>query len=50
MPWDSKSSLADLKLRLFRFGAEWRQVTGRQLATARDGLENLKVMERARGW
>ncbi len=45
MPWDSKSSLADLKLRLFRFGAEWRQVTGRQLATARDGLDFLTAMK-----
>lgn len=46
MAWNSKSSLASLKSRVLRFAAEWRQATGRQLATARDGLDFLTAMKR----
>lgn len=45
MAWSSRSSLADLKSRVSRFGVEWRRSTGRQLATARDGIDFLTAMK-----
>lgn len=45
MAWNSRSSLEDLKSRVFRFGVEWRQQTGRRLVTARDGIDFLTSMK-----
>lgn len=43
--WNSTSSLRDLKSRVLPFGLEWREATGRQLSTARDGLDFLTAMK-----
>jgi len=45
MACNSRSSLADLKARMARFGAEWSRETGRGLTTARDGVDFLTAMK-----
>lgn len=48
--WNSTSSLTDLRSRVLPFGLAWQEETGRQLRSARDGIDFLTAMKGREGF